>query len=137
MKAMQKKIVVKLTAVGLVLLMNLTVISNLSAQQKSAADPCNDSLYLRLKDAPSASLTDSQKQYMRQKEADCAASKAAQSKKPDEPAKADEKKQSDGTTSKDEPLGTTRNFIIIGVIVAAVAGLVALFASQPKSPFNG
>lgn len=52
-----------------------------AAQQKN---PCEDSLYLRLKEAPAVTLTDSERRYVDQKRKDCAAYKAGVYK-PSEP----------------------------------------------------
>lgn len=109
----------------------------------AACNPCQDSLYLLLKDAPPVSLTESERRYVEQKEKECREylTGKKQEQKP-LPIKSVEEKQvvqkmeiSAAERDEQEDFLTLRNVGIMAVIVGAVAGLAIALGSVAKAPF--
>ncbi|NTV46338.1 MAG: hypothetical protein HGB11_07415 [Chlorobiales bacterium] len=106
-------------------------------------NPCQDSLYLLLKDAPPVSLTESERRYIEQKEKECREHLTGkkQEQKP-LPIKSVQEKQvvpqaELGTAQREgqEDFLTVRNVGIVAAIVGAVVGLAIALGSVAKAPF--
>lgn len=132
-----------LTFLLLVILQTDFVFAQTPPVVRAINNPCQDSLYILLKDAPPVSLTESERRYVEQKEIECKEYLAGkkQEQKPLPIKTSQEKQKTQQTENKiydqgrQEEFFTVRNVGIITVIVGAVVGLAVALGNVTKAPF--
>jgi len=105
--------------------------------------PCNDSLYLRLKDAPPVSLTESERAYIKQKRKECEEyryGKVESSGDTPENTQLSEslsklKEEEEKPDVAQEEILTARNIGIFSVVMGALTGLIIALGSVTEAPF--
>ncbi|MFQ3599366.1 MAG: hypothetical protein SNJ55_14400 [Chloroherpetonaceae bacterium] len=105
-----------------------------------SSNPCNDSEFQRLKSLPKASLTESERKAFNKLNADCEKFKARTAQPIERPTTQAPKQSEPSDTAKvvlkEEPFVTTRNFTILGVMCAAIVGIIVAINSVAETPFD-
>ncbi|ACF14238.1 hypothetical protein Ctha_1781 [Chloroherpeton thalassium ATCC 35110] len=143
---MWQKIVGLLSVFIVFLAFSGTLLAQESPVLEAAKDPCNDSLYLRLKDAPPVSLTESERAYVKQKRKECEEYRYGKIEKPNALPEKEEAQELEESLSElkadeekpgveQESFLSARNIGIFSVVIGAVTGLIIAIGNVTEAPF--